>query len=514
MIGEKTKTAGKDRRLKLTKYFRIYILIFFVSVIFTQALRSRISNLFFIFVFLLPWVMLLYLSGAWAFLKFQMLSESETIEKNCPYTYKIRLLNESVIPYPFVEARLFLPQKNSVRCSVRSVHMTMSPLADYTVNNTVTFRFRGTYEIGVDCVYVYDFFRIFRLRLDIGTTEKVSVLPRKLILDVSTANAVSDSAKKTQKSLTSYEKIEISDIREYRSGDPLKSIHWKLSSKSEDFLVRDYDTGSSKESFVFCDMSASFPNEAPGKEPPKSDKTDKKVSKNDKNDKKKPRTSPDVREISDEELAEQTKSRAEAIEKGKRRRRAAKAAKENRIELAEAHEKIAEKNVDVAELAEPAFYDDMNEYCADGIVELTVSCVLRELRGGSVCTLVWFDERSPSGVYCFTLRSKDDFDAIFKLFATSPLCGTENSVARLSGMMKDTQDVKQIFVTSSITPEAVRDLCDMPSVADGAVSGAAEVILYDPEERFANPAERKNYIESCRGQLAAKGLRLTVGRLD
>jgi hypothetical protein len=170
--------------------------------------------------------------------------------------------------------------------------------------------------------------------------------------------------------------------------------------------------------------------------------------------------------------------------------------------------------VDINELADDAYYDDMNEYCADGVVELTVAVVLRELRDNNVCTLFWFDRRSETGVYSFTLRGIEDFNAIYRLFATAPLCSAEETVARLSRMVKDTQDTKQLFITAAIDPDSVRELCSLPNISDGAAWGASAVILYNPEERFAHISERKLYIESCRSQLMSRGLRLVEGRLD
>jgi electron transport complex protein RnfG len=59
------------------------------------------------------------------------------------------------------------------------------------------------------------------------------------------------------------DKLEVSDIRDYRNGDSLKSIHWKLSSKSETFIVKDYNTGTSNQTVVFCDLTPHFPDEPP-----------------------------------------------------------------------------------------------------------------------------------------------------------------------------------------------------------------------------------------------------------
>lgn len=493
VVGEKS-----DRSVTLTSNFVLYLVLLVGALIFTQALRARASNILFSFVFFLPLGSLLYALTARASLKVQLLSASAEVAKGQPYEYKLRLINESIIPYPFIDAALYLPQRDSVRCTLRTLKLAMSPRADYTVSNVVSFPFRGQYDIGVDCLYVYDFLRLLRVRVDISEIETVCVLPRRLDLELSRSGAVSDSARKTRKAQNSYEKIEISDIREYRSGDPLKSIHWKLSSKAEDFIVKNYDTGTSRETFVFCDMAAHFPTV-----PPESGSAAA------------PTAAEDGAAEQGSEPRDSERGTSKRTRVKKTRARRAKGAAPGaggeateQTEAAETPETAAAP--DVERLADDRFYWDMNELCADGVVELAVAAVQSELRDGCECTLAWFDERAEGGVYCFTLHDMIDFDSIFKLFATAPLCAGSEHVSRLSGLMKDAQDVKQIYVTAALDPESVRLLCAIPSVANGA-SGAAEVIFYDPKGRYAYPEQRKLYIEGCREQLFSKGLSLIEG---
>lgn len=469
----KRKKAKKDKKIAVTGNFTVYIIVFIAALIFTQALRSKASNIFFGFVFFLPWVMLIYALTARLTLKIFMLCESAEVAKNQPYTYKLRLVNESIIPYPFVEAMMWLPQANSVRCGLRTVKMTMSPLVDYTVGNTVSFRFRGTYEIGVEHIYVYDFLRMFRVKVDMIEKETVYVMPRKLDMDVGQANAVSDSASKTQKSNNSYEKIEISDIREYRSGDALKSIHWKLSSKSEDFMVREYDTGSSRETYIFCDMSASFATEPPERLP-------------------------------------ETPLLAERAAK-KAKKKAEKAKKKVDAPVEETAETVVPA-IDVAELARDSYYDDMNEYCADGVVEMTVALTLRELRRGRAVTLTWFDERAEIGAYLFTLRSESDFDMIFRLFATAPLAEPDRSLERLAAMLGDSEVSKLIFVLPAINDNLVSALCGAATLCSAYDGEGAEAVLFSAEERYAAQDERRAYLGACAARLAEAGVSLTDGK--
>ena len=248
-------------KISLTGNFIVYIVIFVAALIFTQALRSKASNIFFAFIFFLPWVMLIYALTARSTLKTYMLSDPATIVKLEPYTYRLRIINESIFPYPFIDAIIRLPQLNSVRCIDRSVNLAMSPLASYTINNTVKFRFRGTYEIGVNCLYVYDFFRMLRVRVDVGMFDTVSVLPRRLVMGEG-GRAQCQTRRESKKDPKSAEKIEISDIREYVT-ETRSHIHWKPS-KAEDFLVRDYDTGSSRRPHSATCRRASQPSRPAG----------------------------------------------------------------------------------------------------------------------------------------------------------------------------------------------------------------------------------------------------------
>ncbi|HOA84756.1 MAG TPA: DUF58 domain-containing protein, partial [Bacillota bacterium] len=442
-------------------------------------------------------------------------------------SYEFRIINDSIIPYPFVDAQLSIPSEDGVKCVDRIVSMSLIPTGCYIFENKMRFRYRGSYRVGVANIYVQDFFRIFRLRLTVDIYNDIYILPRRIPLERSTYNAPSDMPTDSNVIVRGNESSERSNIREYRTGDSLKHIHWKLSSKAEDFLVRDYDTGSSKQTLVFCDLSARFPTEPPErteeKAPARNKKPDNQAANGDSEVQKKAQGAngadgpaagdatagtqePDIGTAT---VEDETRDMARGHHVKKKTRAA------RRRKGAEAGE--SQNNgiqVDINELADDAYYDDMNEYCADGVVELTVAVVLRELRDNNVCTLFWFDRRSETGVYSFTLRGIEDFNAIYRLFATAPLCSAEETVARLSRMVKDTQDTKQLFITAAIDPDSVRELCSLPNISDGAAWGASAVILYNPEERFAHISERKLYIESCRSQLMSRGLRLVEGRLD
>ena len=474
-IRSRRKKRGRDRgvvyekkeaAVRVTKRFSLYVILLVAALIFTQALANVASYICFLFLLFVPLVLFLYVLTAKSALTVHMISDSCTVEKGQPSTYEFCINNHFVFAYPFVEAKISLPQTNSVRCAERTVYVAISPFAQYRMKNTVTFRFRGTYEIGVRCFYVYDFFRLFRVRVDVNNMESVSVMPRRLQINPESAEAVADSAARTVKSPITYDKLEVSDIREYRSGDALKSIHWKLSSKSEEFIVREYNTGTANMTFVFCDLAARYPSAAPAP--------------------------PGIEGKQDRKNGKHTKKKS-----------GAGAATEGQPQV----------QVDVQAPSDPHYYEDMNEFLADGVVELTVATVLHELRDGRIVTLFWFDRRSEAGVCACVLSCPEDFDLVFREFATAPLCTPDKSLSRLCAMAGDGESTKQIFVTGAMDRGAVGDLCSIPGLSEGTGFGTAEVLLYNPEERYANREARALYLEVCREQLAESGLSMQVVRL-
>ena len=527
------KVSERDEpTLTVTPRFTTYLILLGVALVFTQALLSKVSNIFFWFVFLLPLVLLVYLVMAKNALSVSMLCDTATTEKNTPYTYSFRLDNRSILAIPFVEATVSIPQSNSVRCTERTLRVSMAPLTGYHVKNTVAFRFRGTYDIGVRCFYVYDFFRIFRARVDVEDFTTVYVLPRRLTQEDTEAHSVSDDTARTVRSPLVVDKLEVSDIRDYRSGDSLKSIHWKLSSKSETFIVKDYNTGTSNQTVVFCDLTPHFPDEPPAKketaedaptQPAKKIKEKKKMPS--RKEKKAARReaerlaadlqiknqptkeTPETRALTDEELNTRLKQRSAVarflgVKKVKKKLPAAEISAPS------------EETLNIHELATPACYEDMNEYLADGVVELTIATVLAELRRGREVLLLWFDRRAEGGVFSYALRGVDEFENIYHLFATAPLCDPTRKVTSLSAMISDVQSAKQTFVVPVMDATMLADLCGLPGVSDAGSFGSAEVVLYNPEERFRHPGDRAVYLEGCREQLAANGLTLVAGSFN
>ncbi len=490
--------------------FYVFLLIF--AVIFTQALRSTVSVVLLWFVCILPVASLIYALIGRANVGAFVLSDETTAEKLCPVGYEFRLSNYSVLPLPFTEADIFLPSENGVSCESRLIGMSMLPLGEYYFKSDVTFRYRGSYRVGVCCIYVSDMLRIFRLRRRVNVYTMIYVMPRRIPFFRDDTRSASD-APTDSRVADGTESSETSLIREYRNGDPLKHIHWKLSSKMQDLQVNDYKPNTGKNICVLCDFATLFGDVEPKKAKKRgADRPEKK-------EKKKPRVvkirfpnAPVKGESPDElltKLSEQASDRAQAalaVAKSRQQVTSEKDGKTKEGSPPPAHETEKDRFLRANELRRESVFDH-DEFCADGVSELAVGVVMSEVERGNRVTLMWFDDRSDSGYFGYSVNTLADLDVFFRQFGTAAILPSEYKVTYLPMLLDSTDSPTLVFVTASAGLERETDFI---TASRGVGAQRTEVILFDPKERFAKPELHREYVDICKRRYEENKVILTA----
>lgn len=237
----------------------LYCFLLIFSIVFTQLLRNTASVVFFWFLILVPLLSFLFMLIGRACVQVYVSSDTNRCEKMTPVEYEIRIINASPLPLPFVEAIINLPRTDGVRSLHQKLVLSLIPFGMHSIKSTVQFRYRGLYEIGVQEIYLYDYLRMFRIRIDVNNYSNVTVLPRRLTLNTTAATATSDIPSSLAHMQNTQEQSEQANIRDYRMGDTMKSIHWKLSSKAQELQVRDFNTNDDQHVYIFADFAAPTP---------------------------------------------------------------------------------------------------------------------------------------------------------------------------------------------------------------------------------------------------------------
>jgi hypothetical protein len=547
---------NKKPLVKFTKSAVWYACLLVFALVFTQALRAKASAVLFWFLVLMPIVSIIYVLVGKALIRIYVGSDITKVEKLQPVEYELRIINASPFAYPFIEAIISVPQPDGVRCTEQSMTMSLAPMGSYIVNHTTSFKYRGTYEIGVRCLYISDFLGLFSIRLDVDIYNNVLVFPRKLNMNMKMATSATDIPNDSAKLVFSTEKAEIGNIREYVPGDSLESIHWNLSSKSPGgtLMVKDFNTNTSQSVYILCDFSRAIPpevfeDEEARLEREKAEREAKRKQQRPKNVKLKA-AKPDKAALAAEKAARKQAGRlrngmtgmgasdAAAIDAmidaadnkapkkepkerkplfGKKKTAVTEEQKSAEVlaEEAIAAEKKRRDDETKAQLAiggiiKPEFAPDMDEFCADGVVEMAMAATLNELRSGHQVTLIWNDSRSDAGIVAVELTCPEDFDSIYSVFSTAPSAPEKTSITDLLLLIQESLNVTIRICTSNIDPLSLNQYSAIPGLFGGAGTGCvAELLVFNPEDRYEDIKIRREYVEMCRLRLAQDGVDLT-----
>lgn len=229
----------------------LYLTVIAAAYVFAQLYRSPISAILLVFVMVFGAADILLFAFSIPFVKAEKSGINASYTRGTVGTIKIRLSNRSVIPVSSAEAVFYFPTKDGIRYVGFGRKMPISPFSSTNAELDVPFERRGSFEIGVCDVYLYDTLRLIRVRKRVNAKEKVTVLPQRYRMDEIFAK--DDSTEDASAQLLELSTVpDYGDIREYRPGDSMKRIHWKLSTKSEELLVRKYTSETENSASVYC----------------------------------------------------------------------------------------------------------------------------------------------------------------------------------------------------------------------------------------------------------------------
>ncbi|NLC32153.1 MAG: DUF58 domain-containing protein [Clostridiales bacterium] len=160
----------------------------------------------------------------------------------------INIRNKSLLPIGPLQIQLDIPGGET----------KISLDAGFLRQKTVAFPFFlphiGVIPVGAKQIFLQDIFRLFLIKkYRMQQPLNVVVLPRPFDVDKLQSAHMDDGRalpNQTTEDITAPD-----DVRNYRPGDPLKRIHWKLSSRKRELLVRRFELPAPPDTLVLMDCS-------------------------------------------------------------------------------------------------------------------------------------------------------------------------------------------------------------------------------------------------------------------
>ena len=129
--------------------------------------------------------------------------------------------------------------KQRVKKKFRGV---LLPKGEETVWLTFDTRYCGTVSVSIDSIKVYDFLGIFYRKIRWKRMAQVKVMPVFELMPLEITRRTREfqaDAQEFSQEKRGDDPSEIYQVREYREKDSMKDIHWKLSAREEELMVKE-----------------------------------------------------------------------------------------------------------------------------------------------------------------------------------------------------------------------------------------------------------------------------------
>ncbi len=121
--------------------------------------------------------------------------------------------------------------------------------------------FCGLIRLRIKKIRVYDYFSVFSSAGKLSEEMYLAVFPKGPVLRIGYGSALcSDGSIRTDRTenLQGEARHEVRQVREYRSGDPVRSVHWNLSARSGSLKIREYEREREGSAEIFLDTDGLF----------------------------------------------------------------------------------------------------------------------------------------------------------------------------------------------------------------------------------------------------------------
>ncbi len=230
----------------MTSRFFIALCALLVSALCALSLGGRVFYLAMWALLLMMLYSLLSLLLSMRLLGVRQSVERDKLERGESTRLLISLSNRSPLPIAAPELRLTLPEGEST--------LSFEPgfLREKTAGLSVCLPHVGVADAGIRALYLRDLFHLFRFRKKTGQKPpQVVVLPRPF--DVDRLQSAQRDDGRALPGQTAEDITAPDDVRAFRQGDPMKRVHWKLSSRKRELLVRRFELPAPPDTLVLMD---------------------------------------------------------------------------------------------------------------------------------------------------------------------------------------------------------------------------------------------------------------------
>ncbi len=238
----------------MTKTRVCYFLLLVACLIFSMAYQSRISAVLLLMVAIYPIAAFILTAISLFTLGAGFGTGRAVYEKNEQFELPVYLKNDFIFPFAPAELDCMLPDAETGLFMNKQVFVSVYPLKKMRIFIPCKHRYRGAYTAKISKLTVYDPLKLIRISRKLDVSMQLVILPRKIPLDTLERVFSGDKGTMPEHNLNA-DKDELSHVREYIEGDMLQTIHWKLTAKLDELMIKQYENNAARKSVILCGFS-------------------------------------------------------------------------------------------------------------------------------------------------------------------------------------------------------------------------------------------------------------------
>lgn len=241
-----------------------YVIFLSAALIFHIFVVDYISFWFLAFLIMLPPVSLLITLLTMNGVTAELIIANASVQKDELLTIQLKIYSKYLFSTCMCRAKLTIQNELLQQEQTRTFFMAAKH-SGQTVAEVICSKYCGMLKCSISELRVYDALGLFSFRIKAESSYSVAVLPSVYPLLAINSPILQDIQNNiTSRTMKGNDPSEIMDVREYRDGDRLARIHWKLSDKYEQLMVKDFGDPVSNDVLLLFDLNGNNNEEMNG----------------------------------------------------------------------------------------------------------------------------------------------------------------------------------------------------------------------------------------------------------
>lgn len=220
--------------------------------------NEHVVGIIFVTVVALPLILFGALCFIHGFIKAELTSTAHVVAKNEEIPITITLDNPTFLPVYAI--KVFITFNNDF--SSKKYQKEYMVAIDGKSRTSITYNFFSEYSgiinISLKKIRCYDTLKLFSLKKRCNEQVKIAVLPNfhdieEAIINTKNKSSIESELYSTRKK--GDDPSEVFAVRDYREGDRPSQIHWKLSSKQKQLMVKEFSEALNSSLLIFVDLN-------------------------------------------------------------------------------------------------------------------------------------------------------------------------------------------------------------------------------------------------------------------